>query len=173
MNLAIIALTETFLNERIDNSLFQLNNYNLFRRGRSSGIGGGTTLDVCNKMFLAWQVDVKTNLCELLCVDCVSKLNKTIVLRCIVYYRSSVSNLHEMSEFCSLLCNLSDSCKNLLLLGDFNLPLINRSLYIPTVDDSLYDIFLTTVLKLKLFQHVNMPSRGENYLDLMLSNDKI
>ena len=107
-----------------------------------------------------------------MCVDYVNKLNKSLVLRCIVCYRPPVSNLHEMSEFCSLLCNLSDGCKNMLLLGDFNLPHINWSLCIPTVGDSLYDIFLTTVLKLNLFQHVSMPIRGENYLDFILSSEK-
>jgi hypothetical protein len=128
---AILAVTETWLSPEITESLIHIDGFNLFRNDRGSR-GGGVALYVSQHMFSTNLIPTSCSRCELLCVDCYLKCttrNKPHCIRCIVYYRPPVYDVEEMMEFCDILRSLICSDKQMLIVGDFNLPKINWSIY--------------------------------------------
>jgi hypothetical protein len=167
---SLIAITETWLSAEVVDALRYVNGFDLYRGDRKCGIGGGIALYVSNVVFSSCVVPVNCVLCELLCVDCFVKTNLRTAIRCIVYYRPPKQCLEEMQEFCDHIMNLRCTDKQMLIMGDFNLPDINWNLYSSTVSYDVNDVFLDTLFDLNLYQFVHVPTRGENTLDLILSN---
>ena len=70
------------------------------------------------------------------------------------------------------LSKVNDDDKDIVLLGDFNLPTINWTVpSAPTSSSSIDVYFLDSILhNYSLNQHVTKPTRKDNILDLVLSS---
>jgi len=93
--------------------------------------------------------------------------------RIIAYYRppgTSSAEVEYASKSVQLFRKLCSTHKTVIMLGDFNLPDINWSLY-HAPDNSIYNDFLLFINSYGLTQHVNVPTRQNNILDLVLSTD--
>ena len=108
---------------------------------------------------------IYTSLCELICVDCYYKNNdnriKSQCVRCIVYYRPPKDDIEEMTEFCDLLGKLIYDDKQILILGDFNLPHVNWKSYCTPINNIVEELCLNNILELNLFKFVLQPTRSQ------------
>ena len=95
---------------------------------------------------------------------------KSQCVRCIVYYRPPKDDIEKMTEFCDLLGKLIYDDKQMLILGDFNLPHVNWKSYSTPINNIVEELCLNIILELNLFQFFLQPTRGQNILDLILSN---
>ena len=108
---------------------------------------------------------IYTSLCELICVDCYYKNNdnriKSQCVRCIVYYRPPKDDIEEMTEFCDLLGKLIYDDKQILILGDFNLPHVKWKSYCTPINNIVEELCLNNILELNLFKFVLQPTRSQ------------
>ena len=165
----LVAITESWLTSDISDSELLPWGYDVHRCDRSSSRGGGVLIASrcnlrCSAVFLT---DNSTDL-EYAAIE-VNTNNCGKVLFAVFYRPPSVpaSWIH---SFTTLLNN----CRydRVVLLGDFNLPSISwieGSGFCDSSDSTLFT-FCQTLADKNLFQLVNLPTRGDNCLDLLFTS---
>ena len=157
----IICITETWLDESIQNANLGLKNFNIFRRDRNMH-GGGILIGVKNSLNSNLK-EVSMNH-ELIFITI--KIRNNDLNICLAYRPPNMSP----QENSNMLTHLDDNLRekiNWLMLGDFNYPNINWINQSSNVAQE--DAFIQLLSEHNLEQHVTLPTRGENILDLLLS----
>jgi hypothetical protein len=164
----LVFVCETWLTTDCPHSmLVNDTKYSVIRADRVSGVGGG----VC--IFYNSTVNcVKVNLLdkyshlELLCADVYFGRVKQRFILC---YNPPAVDAAYVCDLCECLDNLCNIDYVFTIVGDFNMPNIVWS------DLSVYDArcssFVNFIINNGLSQFVHEPTRGNNILDLILSND--
>ena len=177
----IISVTETWGNEEIDDAIFKLEGYNMYRNDREDTnyqFGGGTLIYVNKKLGqrpckpLNCQPFESNTWCWV-----TPKQGKKVLVGCI--YRSTSSsavNDINMLVTLNLACDMAGG-NRLLLMGDFNVPKINWITKETEIGAKLVDRdFLECVTDNILYQHVTMPTRfrgnERSTLDLILTQEE-
>jgi hypothetical protein len=166
---SVVFVTETHLHSDLPNSLIDSNStYNIFRKDRNSDSGG--VLVMIRKEYT----------CATLVHRCFGNLDLVVVrarfghndVLFACFYRSSVRDVHVLKPLAEVIDYLLKFNLPLFLCGDFNLPGIkwnNTPRVTPTYkQDKFMDLFRSR----GLYQHVTMPTRGSNTLDLIFTNEK-
>jgi len=165
----IIIGTESWLNPSIQSSEIFSSNMNVFRKDRSSK-GGGVFIAVSDKLIASLQTQLDTD-CEIIWVKIEISGSKSSYIG--AYYRPNENDLKSLENLNLSLENLKKTNSNIYLAGDFNLPGIDWELGI-TKHNARYknqhDLFLDILNDHNLVQIINTPTRGQNVLDLFLSN---
>jgi hypothetical protein len=169
---AIMAFTETWLGDDDDDTLFSelLDTYSLIRRDRPGGRGGGggVCLFIRNDVPFV-ELPVHEPSVESLYVDLIVSRSTT---RMGVVYRPPRPD----AEYAQALRRDMDAATegsrpgNLLIVGDFNFPSIDWATPSST-GGPLPREFLYACLDNDLYQNVTEPTRGNNILDLVFSNE--
>jgi hypothetical protein len=158
-------ITETWLTPDIDDSCLSFcPDYQIFRQDRANRIHGGCLVLIHNSISA-----------NLYCSHCFEGYIEVIVLKVrflkqsfflITVYRSPSSPKSADESLISLLNNLPAN-RDYLVTGDFNLPDLFPNGPIQTVSANFNEVF-----KFRGFiQKVSAPTRGDNILDLVLTND--
>ena len=158
----IIAVTETWLSEKIFDNEILPNNYTIIRKDRKT-LGGGVMFAV--KSSKPYQVlQSPTNL-EMLTISIGSTLPTVYCLG----YIPPDSSVDYCQEFLSYINTLRDLTGHLILLGDFNLGDINWDSLCGQSPFS--SNFCDVVFDLNLVQMIDEPTHiAGNILDLVLTN---
>ena len=85
-------------------------------------------------------------------------------------YRPPNCNSLYSDNVCELITYFVSGSDNIVMLGDFNLPAIEWSSY-SYPSTRLYHSFMDCIMENALTQHVTVPTRETNVLDLILSTD--
>ncbi|CAJ0932325.1 unnamed protein product [Ranitomeya imitator] len=154
-NFDIVGITETWLDESYDWAV-NLQGYSLFRKDRKNRRGGGVCLYVksCLKSTLREDISEGNEDVESIWVEIHGGKNGNKILVGVCYKPPNITETME-----SLLLKQIDEAathNEVLVMGDFNYPDINR--------------FLLITKKNYLSQLVQNPTRGAALLDLILSN---
>ena len=159
----IVGITETWLRqEDVFNLPASLSaSYNVFRRDRSSGVGGGVMLLVkaCLRPILVDSFIV--NKCEVLIVRLLNDHHFILV------YRPPNTTLDDSTCLFQRLESYISEVARVVLFGDFNLPDIDWANLTCTRPSSR--CFLDMCDDIPLRQNVSTPTRGSNTLDLVLT----
>ena len=169
---SLICLVETYLNIN-DVSAFLLFNskgYTLFRLDRNIHAGG--VFIICKNYLNPIRIFYSTHLnIEYICLDI--DFSNTQKTRIICIYRppsTDIANHQGICDLISYLCNIHYSS---ILLGDFNLPLINWDTVSCPNYPMCYNKFIECITDNSLLQNINFPTRLNNILDLLLTNDSL
>jgi len=166
----IICGTESWLNSDISSSEV-FSGYNAYRKDRADDYGG--VFVTCHQSLISCAVDISDNNSEL-SVCQINLLNNSKLFVCSVY-RPPSSNIHYLDDLCkqleSIKRNYPDS--TLWIAGDLNLPDINWEDNL--VENHAYPLvfnntFLDFLNDNGLTQIVNSPTRGNNILDIFITN---
>ena len=173
-NIQIIALCESWLNNSIPDAF--INNcgeYIVYRKDRDSR-GGGVCLLIA-KSFSSITTRVilpnEYECLELLAVDInVDNINTRLIL---VYRPPGNTYDHFKNELLvNALQYLTDSCQRTIILGDFNLPMVDwRTCSYTSVPSC--NMLCDYLLYNGLHQIIEFPTRGDNVLDLVFVNDPL
>ena len=167
--LDIVAITESWSTPEVGDSELALKGYTLFRKDREREVeqkGGGVLLYIRENLVAMELLEWRRKECEAVWVE-VKGENGTAV--CIgVCYRSPTASAQENEMLLEVINNVAKS-KVLLLVGDFNYPMIDW-----VMQDSAGPgmEFLDVVQDNFLWQHVDQATRGDNILDLVLSTER-
>jgi len=165
----IIVVTETWLDEHIPNSLFNcVASYNIFRSDRVGRNGGGVAIFV-HKRLRSYELDISNlfeNL-EVCLIAVVSNRNKLFVG---AVYKPSVSDVHLLKPLKSFFNYVSEKQGKHLIVGDFNLPDVDWGTLTAPNTGRQYD-FIRAFGKFGFSQLVRQPTRGDNILDLILTDE--
>lgn len=162
----IVVLTETHLDDSIlDSEIFPAN-FIVFRNYRRhlGRYGGGVLIAVRNTLKAHRRDDIACQ-SELLFADIFLKHNKKITIG--VFYRPPNGDLVPLEDLQRVLGEISST--DLILFGDFNLSEIDWNNTISLRDSPLYNLLMAIVYDNFLTQMVNLPTRSQNILDLILT----
>ena len=168
-----VTITETWTKQYITDAQMKISNYNLFHADRKIRIRGGAALYVHNSITVDdfWAYDNK--FCE--AGVALLKNVKTVI---VVLYRPPKCSLLDFTnalEFVENKVNTLDDSYTFIITGDFNLPnvcwesLSIQSGYPIALSDSAHYL-LRFMEKYLLNQCINIPTRENNILDLLLTN---
>ena len=137
----IIALSETWLCDKIPNSLFACSQYyNVYRCDRLSRTGGGVCLFVANDRNVNIQqisLPSEFDCLEMLAVD-LNDSSSALPFRVVVAYRPPDYTSDENVSFFSAFDYLANGSGRFCLVGDLNLPEFEWELFLHP-DNLLYD----------------------------------
>ena len=169
---SIICLVETYLNLSDVDALILFNviGYTLFRLDRQIHAGG--VLILCKNILNPLRIYYSTPLnVEYICLDIdICSKNK---IRIICIYRPPSTDIVNHQEICDLISSLCTIRYPSILLGDFNLPLINWDNISCPNYPTCYNKFIECITDNSLAQYINFPTRLNNILDLLFTNDKL
>ena len=162
----VICISETWLHDNISNSVFCLNNYQIFRKDRDDGLNAhGGVLIAVKTEYNPVLID-NDSIHEVVFVNLRIK-NK--ILKIIAAYRPPSQNSYQNELFVSFLNNRLSTANDYILVGDFNYPNIDWSSY---TSNYAYDMhFVNFVNQNNLTQWINEPTRDNNILDLCISSN--
>ena len=171
---AFLAFSETWLASSIPDSLVlqkESVNYSIHRCDRN-GRGGGVALIVHTSISstLASKESVKDSH-EIIAVDLIVSGD---VFRIIVVYRTPKSPDALSTRLFSAIADLASCAHPVVITGDFNLRDLKWQMAdrLNTSISRISSDFLSLCSSLQLEQLVARPTRGENILDLVLSNQQ-
>jgi len=141
--------------------------YVVFRRDRQGREGGGVCIFARKNLQITQpKFRKRLNAIEFVCIDI--KLPKERIRFACVYRPPSSGSPDYSAVLCELLNELSSVNYAVHVTGDFNFPGINWTSF--TAGNPIAREFLDCVLQNGMSQFVTVPTRGENVLDLVLSN---
>ena len=172
-NSLIIGLTESHLNKSICDSEVAIEGFSSFRADRSDNVKGGVIVYIKDE----WQSQVSvlsagsSNLIEYL-VLYLEKINLILI----TVYRSPSS---DRSTFSLIMNKIADSivdhehkCPSIILNGDFNFPEINFQHGLIPDSRLPHQILKNFASNFALIQKINQPTRIDNLLDLVFTNNE-
>jgi hypothetical protein len=162
----IVAITETWLSDEIENPILPMSErYSIFRHDRKS-LGGGVALFVRNDISCHPLSTPCNETFEALFVKLTSKLSTIVVAVC---YKPNVADVHLLPEFEKMLRHLDSLKECYIVLGDFNLPDVKWDVpSAPTAHKQ--EKFMCAFLEHGLSQCVLEPTRGNAVLDLVFES---
>ena len=174
-----IVLTETHLNQNINDNEIKIDGYNLYRKDRTDRSHGGVAIYVNDNVDSQIYKSFSNKVCEFLSVK-LKIHSKYIILASL--YRPPDTTSHEFNEVIKFV--LENHLKNdsanheIILFGDFNFPNINWKTN--SSQDTLSPSYVgAQAQKLKelsdkfyMTQFVTQPTRGSNILDLIYCNNE-
>ena len=174
----ILCITESWLHVSVDDSIIlNGNNYSLYRADRFvSQRGGGVCVLLNNRRVKGIAVPLPSMFSHL--ELCVIDLLGDVKIRLFVCYRPPSNNteaeaVQYVTELCACVDSLMPSNGSIILCGDLNFPSIDWS--VVNIRDcnrnTCTGIFLELCHNHGLHQFVDFPTRLNNILDLVLSND--
>ena len=114
---AVIALTETWLDDSVNDSEISINNYCIIRADRNRQ-GGGVCLYIRENLTFNPRIDIKTDSIETLWVEILQPKTKPILVG-VAYRPPSQSDFYDIFE--QTCHQIDDSNKHeIIILGDFN-----------------------------------------------------
>ncbi|KHN81389.1 hypothetical protein Tcan_05948 [Toxocara canis] len=161
----IIGLCETWLSDKIPDSLLSLNSkYNVLRSDRSCSMKGGGVAILAKRhlSFEGTETLALNSGCELVSADfsCANAYH----FRFIVAYRRPECSVQETREFFDCLTNWCCVVHTTIIVGDFNIPLSRtRSYNVDMLTDFLAECGLVSL--------IDESTRENSLLDLLLSID--
>jgi hypothetical protein len=177
LNPDFIFLTETWLNNEItDSMLVPSNRFHVVRTDRSGRIGGGVCALV-SKHFNVAPLQIVERV-EVAAFDIIFP-STCIKYRFIVcyrppYYDSDALSYRYLNAFINCLESLCDVNYNIFIVGDFNMPDVNWSDLVSKGNHvNFSSMMLDFVCDNGLSQCVHEPTRENNLLDLVLTNDPL
>ena len=166
----VIALTETWLSNRVRNDDILPVGYKLFRRDRQTGKRGGGVLLAVKDSVRTEPTDFVSDSLELTSVVINSSSKRVLVAVCYRPPDSSIDFLHELNRFLKFVAH--SQFKNVVLMGDFNYPNIQWS------DGSCFSTigseigFIDLITDFSYLQLINSSTRGHNLIDLVLTTNE-
>ena len=166
----VIAITETWLKGYITDAQVSITGYNVYRSDRDIRLGGGCLLYIHDRLIVndvSYYKDIENNM-----VCCYIESNHTLFVS---IYRPPDA---DRSRFLSLLRSLQQKIDaisensrmpDLHILGDFNFPEVDWKSPTSSPTPSARDLF-DLIDRNHLTQLVTEPTRGNNTLDLILTN---
>ena len=168
----VIALTETWLKPCIADAQIHFEGYDVYRSDRVQRVRGGSLLYIKDNITVTTNKCYDDDICQ--AVFCLSPSLK-LMLFCV--YKPCDASVKSFSNMLSFISTCISECENtlgftILILGDFNFPdmwsITTEEVISKTTDENNLTNFMNSHF---LSQYINVPTRGDNILDLLLTNN--
>ena len=172
----IISLTESHLSENIKEAEIKIQNYTPFRTDRYQRKKGGVVSYIHDSIAAPTEILLSESNSY---TEAQVLYIKDVNLILINIYRPQACPaqkfIEPLNKIQAILHNLPPPMPNIMLTGDLNLPLMNwesESVYGGTAEMRLQaTALLNFATDFCLSQHIDKPTRGNNILDLVMSNN--
>ena len=181
----IIAVSETWLHDGVEDAEVHIKDYNIIRSDRSGKGGGGLCLYVHISITPVVLLRYSNSICEGLVIRVPEHNTIYFAVYRPPYFKDTDVEafnlvLEELTNCLNESTNQAPGCNILTGFGDFNLPKLNWfSEGFPQApgksgnEHEIYKAFLEFAQDNFLLQMITSPTRGNNILDLILTNNGI
>ena len=164
----IILITESWTKSTIDDSELKIPGYTFLRKDRKKPPGGGCLIYYKENLKVkSLDSDLDSDHIDSLHIEVSSPNGCTLIG---LYYNSPKSTKGEIEDMIKQINSLCDRYKDIIICGDFNFPKID---WTHLNADISGQPFMECVINNYLEQHVEVPTRDKNILDLILSSPSI
>ena len=166
----IIGVAESWLTDFHISAETEIEGFKAYRKDRSnvkSGRGGGVLLYVKNSIISYARQDLNIFKCESFFCNILLEHQSELCVG--VCYKSDSSTDEEIEQLFSVIRAASAKQVGLVIMGDFNFPGID---WLSLHSDSDGEQFFDLINDAFLTQHVHVPTRGDNTLDLVFSSEE-
>jgi hypothetical protein len=174
LNIDVACLCETWLTESISDSMIVSNSFSIFRKDRTNNRkGGGVCIITRNNsrvLFNRVNLPSRFHNLELVVIDILLGNNNGVRLAVVYYPPDQLSNLSTCQLLVSAFMFISNTNLSICIAGDFNLPLMDWTNNC-SPNNNVYIEFLSYFTSNSLVQLVNFPTREDNILDVILSDN--
>ena len=154
----IILVTETWLDCHYENNFIGLGDYNIHRKDREEGLGGGVMICI-KKHILCNELNIETD--KEVCFIDIKTSNSS--LRIGIVYRPPTMTTENSTNLCNVLRNQLENSRQYVVFGDFNFPGIN---WLSTSPSNMAENYFLNILdELGAFQMIEEPTT--EYLSLL------
>lgn len=171
----IVALTETHLSSDIINSEITMNGYSVHRTDRLERSHGGVMIYIPNEIPCELILSHSNSVCEVVGIN--TTINKRQINFINVYIPPDckLSDMRNIIEKITQCPQVKDQTRETIITGDFNVPqcewdFSNKALLGPKKNAKV-EIISEMMETLLLSQHVHGPTRQDNILDLVMTNN--
>ena len=175
-NSQLISLTESHLNEEILDAEINIDGFNIFRADRTQTTKGGVIVYIKKEIAASAKI-LKSGSIGLIEYICIYLLEFNLMI--ITMYRSPDSNSENLriaiKEIEEAISSIAPVYPTILLNGDFNYPHLRfRQGIVENIISSASGsgTLINFVNKHHLIQLIDKPTRNDNILDLMFTNDE-
>ena len=163
-----LAISESFMKDRVPDDRLQIDGYKLFNVNRTSAEHGGLALYLRKEIKAELlRIPQDANLPELMCV--VITINNRKIAIAVLYKRPVVSYKkleHTMEHLAQITCAYDDT----IIMGDINIDMLNKK-------SADYKYFYSNIIQpLSLTQVIDKPTRitaeSQKCIDVILVSDK-
>lgn len=168
ISLTAIATTETWLKPH-NSSFFNIPGYEYISCSRVDKIGGGVGLYISENenWTLLSNISFVTEIIECIFVEIITDVKPNTVIGCI--YKPPQSNINEFNnQIFDILQIINGSNKQVFILGDFNLNLLNHESHLPT--SNFLNIMLSNGLKPTVTRPTRIFQDTSTLIDNIFSN---
>ena len=158
---SVICISETWLHSTSP-PMFHIPNYNFIRADRAIGKGGGVGIYINNLLKFKHRPDIHIQGAEHLFIEIINDKNKNIILGTI-YKPPNNCNEIFLESLDEELHRISLENKNIYLIGDFNINLLNA-----TQNSTLR--FNNVLQSNGFFPHINQPTRIDGTSRTLIDN---
>ena len=167
----VICITESWCNDESmsTNSNFQLPNYSVIHQMRADHAGGGICMFIHSSLSYKLRKDLSINDadCESLCIELSNGTTRNIIVN--TFYRPPAGKIKPFKDHLKLtLTKLKNSNKQLYLVGDFNLNLLDYE------TNKKVKNFVNLLFQHGLMPLINKPTRvtrrSATLIDLIITN---
>lgn len=156
-----IGITETWLHENSP-EMFNLSNYEMIRKDRKNGRGGGVAIYINNTFIFKIRTDIEIEGSESLFIEVSMSKNKNMIIGTI--YRPPTSDVDTfINQIDSVLNKISQENKHIYLMGDYNLDLVNKT------NNNILK-FYNTMLLYSCYPHISKPTRIDSVSETLIDN---
>lgn len=168
----IILGNESWLYPDIANAEIFPENYNVYRKDRITDNHGGVFQAVKKDILITHREDLDTD-CEIIWTQCQIKNKTSKSVFFASFYRPNKNDINSLEELDSSLFKLGDrlNSNNIIVAGDFNTPDLKWDDLETTNCSSNSERFLEIIDEHGLTQLVKEPTRENNIIDLVLTNN--
>ena len=167
----IIIITEPWTKPHITNAQISMGDYQIVRADRKQRIRGGALLYIHNDLPISSEESYDEFYCQA-CI-CTIKPSNTIVASVYRPPDTPVENTDKLLNFLTTYISkaTNDQHMDIIIGGDFNHPDINWEDLSTRNSDHAAKSLLGFMSEHFLSQYVNVPTRNDNILDLLLTNN--
>ena len=170
-NSDIVCVNETWLTKDISNDEILHPGFTIYRKDRTNRRGGGVLIAIRMESFQSVK-EYSLHMDELEQLKIVATEVKTATDQKLLFcccYRPPNADISWMDQFKTFLNCACDHCTNIVICGDFNFPNIQWEA-MENVNGANKLLFVETLNDHFLSQLNNTPTRGNNILDLVITN---
>lgn len=185
----VVCATETWLNSGVyDGEVLDDSQYSVYRRDRGQTgedvrKGGGVLIAVSSKLKSRRREDLESAACEVVWSEIQLDQKSRLFIGCVYTAKPSEDLIEALRDSLHEVNSKSKPGDTILLCGDFNMPNIHwthaderegdnqlksSTVATPTLLDTA---FLSLVNEYDLNQYVSFPTRANNFLDLLFTNN--
>ena len=161
---SVIGVTETWLNDTSPSTLCNIDNYSIVRSDRKTGRGGGAAMFISNLLTYKIRSDLslKSDGTDSICIE-INMAQRKNILICTIYRPPHTNVELFLDEFDRMLHKVNLENKDVYLMGDFNIDLLQE-------DNTFHNMLRSNSFNAMIDKPTRLANNSSTLIDNIFTN---